>query len=474
MKACLEAAGRRLHSYPSIVYVHEMATKEMELLVETLRGQIASKLVAEDVPKFDALLEAAFGKTFVGTCSSVAKKTSKEGDDEEEDGEKAAFKVAVKKAAKKLGLVVPGPYQMGKIIQLHEQLQSRFGVVLIGPSGSGKTTIWKLLAKALELQQQGDEVVDEDDEGGETGSSKTTATKINIVVIGPKVLVPKSKLFGYIDEDTREWHDGLFSSKARAILRSSDGEGEVVASTTSSKNKRSNSANSITNSSEKVTNSTTTSTISWLIFDGDIDPDWVEALNSVLDDNRVLTLPSGERIDFDLSRTRILFETTSLANASPATISRLGVVSVDATPEVLFQVVDAWNNSLSKTGSQNSADELPPKTPALKNSNNVMVTVSTFLRTNASTVLSPLSTTRTLLEHISFATANGEDEGVALDRMTGGPGIVSGTSSYRAGRRRSSYIDESESLEVSLGLFSKTFDKFFLFKTSNPELTIWC
>ena len=96
MKACLEAAGRRLHSYPGLVFVSEMARKEMELFVDTLRQQIKSKLVDEDVPKFDALLEAAFGRDYGG------RKNSKVGN---ADLEMDHFYQAILKAIKELNLV---------------------------------------------------------------------------------------------------------------------------------------------------------------------------------------------------------------------------------------------------------------------------------------------------------------------------------------------------------------------------------
>lgn len=63
----------------------------------------------------------------------------------------------------------------------------------------------------------------------------------------------------------------------------------------------------------------------WIIFDGDVDPEWVENLNSVLDDNKLLTLPNGERLSIP-PNVRIMFEVQDLKYATLATVSRCGMV----------------------------------------------------------------------------------------------------------------------------------------------------
>jgi len=97
------------------------------------------------------------------------------------------------------------------------------------------------------------------------------------------------QLLGHIDIDTREWTDGVLTYSARQVVK------------------------------EPI------SVQSWIICDGDIDPEWIESLNSVLDDNRLLTMPSGERIQFG-PNVNFLFESHDLSCASPATISRMGMI----------------------------------------------------------------------------------------------------------------------------------------------------
>lgn len=84
---------------------------------------------------------------------------------------------------------------------------------------------------------------------------------------------------------------------------------------------------------------------SWIVCDGDVDPEWVESLNSVLDDNRLLSLPSGWRIQFE-PNVNFIFETHELTNASPATISRIGIVFLNEEDFNLEHHIQHFCNNL--------------------------------------------------------------------------------------------------------------------------------
>lgn len=84
-----------------------------------------------------------------------------------------------------------------------------------------------------------------------------------------------------------------------------------------------------------------------MVCDGDVDPDWIESLNSVLDDNRLLSLPSGWRIQFG-TNVNFIFETHSLQYASPATISRMGIVLLSEGDVDIRNYIDSLSRKLSE------------------------------------------------------------------------------------------------------------------------------
>lgn len=135
--------------------------------------------------------------------------------------------------------------------------------------------------------------------------------------MNPKA-ISRVHLLGLIDPATREWTDGVLTKIAR-----------LVVSETGKENGISEISFFLQLFLFRVYFSfflnVFPGTTSWVVCDGDVDPEWIEALNSVLDDNRLLTMASGERIKFGPD-VNFMFETHDLTYASPATISRMGVV----------------------------------------------------------------------------------------------------------------------------------------------------
>jgi len=222
--------------------------EETEILIKAIRINILSKLTFPDSKKFNYIVTDVFPE--VKNISDIEYKD---------------LNTNLLSAYKELGSELIES-QFKKVVQFHESLKQKMGVVLVGPSGCGKTSIWKLLKTAY--NKMGINVV----------------TKI----INPKSM-PRNQLLGYMNHDTGEYFYGVLTKNAKEVEK------------------------------EPLT------TLCWIICDGDVDPVWIEALNSVLDDNRLLTMQNGERISFT-SNINFIFETDSLKYASPATISRMGII----------------------------------------------------------------------------------------------------------------------------------------------------
>uniref|UniRef100_A0A8C3HTZ9 Dynein axonemal heavy chain 1 n=1 Tax=Chrysemys picta bellii TaxID=8478 RepID=A0A8C3HTZ9_CHRPI len=154
-----------------------------------------------------------------------------------------------------------------KCIQLYETTVVRHGLMLVGPAGSGKTKV-----KVIETL------------GGNYEA-------VNYFILNPKSIT-MGQLYGEFDLLTHEWTDGILSSLIRV---------GAIASDTNKK---------------------------WYVFDGPVDAVWIENMNTVLDDNKKLCLSSGEIIKLTEMMT-MMFEVQDLAVASPATVSRCGMVYLE-------------------------------------------------------------------------------------------------------------------------------------------------
>jgi dynein heavy chain len=72
-------------------------------------------------------------------------------------------------------------------------------------------------------------------------------------------------------------------------------------------------------------------------------------MNTVMDDNKVLTLVSNERIPLSDSM-RMVFEINSLKNATPATVSRAGILYINETDIGWRPFMESWLQKREETG----------------------------------------------------------------------------------------------------------------------------
>lgn len=194
-----------------------------------------------------------------------------------------------------------------KVIQLFETMNVRFGVMLVGPTGGGKTTCYRILRAAMSKLRQ-------------AGHKNQQFQLVHPHVLNPKC-IKMGELYGEYNLLTNEWTDGLGST----IIR------QCVADTTPDKK--------------------------WVVFDGPVDAIWIENLNTVLDDNCILCLPNGERIKLNPITMRMLFEVADLAVASPATVSRCGMVYVPPEELGWRPFVQTWLQKMTVEHSLTSVVE---------------------------------------------------------------------------------------------------------------------
>lgn len=187
-----------------------------------------------------------------------------------------------------------------KIIQLLETMTVRHGNMLVGSTGTGKSTVANILAAALTALFK-------------AGEDDYWYKMVKIDNLNPKA-VSMGELFGEVNKFTNEWTEGIVSFLVKNAVNALE--------TKEADFKR------------------------WIIFDGPVDALWIENMNTVLDDNKMLCLMNGQRIKMPETCT-MMFEVNDLKVASPATVSRCGMVFLEPEHLGWEVLVHTWKENMA-------------------------------------------------------------------------------------------------------------------------------
>ena len=205
------------------------------------------------------------------------------------DAGSAELRAELEKQVREAGLIVVDEW-ITKMVQIFDCKVARHGNMIVGRTGAGKSEAWKCLTRAMaELKKRG---------------AQGEYERVTVHTINPLAL-SNDELYGSFDAATHEWTDGVLAKLMRNICRDEGLDQK------------------------------------WVLFDGPVDTLWIESMNTLLDDNKLLTLLSGERISMP-AQVSLLFEVEDLSVASPATVSRAGMIYMNTEDLGWMPFVTSW------------------------------------------------------------------------------------------------------------------------------------